>query len=227
MGLSLQMPVQSGLKTPQSSEGASSGGARGPGSLGSSYLSCSLSCSGQSSFSKGEAEGCGDKNSIVNRSLKDMVPKGWAEGWVFPGDSLELLFFKFLWYFLPAFHPPEVKYFSELLSLFSCNGLWEDDSRIAVEPRNSFFISCAVPAKILAPAMSSSCPSQPGLLASWSHMPLSCASTPHSVWSWLPSVLWDQVALYNSPFAGEQEISFYRKGWTVSNWWRPKCRSGG
>lgn len=91
----------------------------------------------------------------------------------------------------------------------------------------SFFISCAVPAKILALAMSSSCPFQPGLLASWSHMPLSCASTPHSVWSWLPSVLWDQVALYNSPFAGEQEISFYRKGWTVSNWWRPKCRSGG
>ena len=69
--------------------------------------------------------------------------------------------------------------------------------------------------------------SSPGLLVSWCHMPLSCASTPCSVWSWLPSVLWDQVALYNSPFAGEQEISFYWKGWTVSKWWRPKCRSGG
>ena len=81
MGLSLQTPVGSGLKTPQSSEGANSGGAGSPGSLGSSCLSCSLSWSGQSScFSKAEVQGYGDKNSIVNRSLKDMAPKGWAEG---------------------------------------------------------------------------------------------------------------------------------------------------
>lgn len=136
MGLSLQVSVLSGLKTPQSSEGASLGGAGGPGSLGSSCLSCSLSWSGQSScFSKAESQGCGDKNSIVNRSLKDMVPKGWAEG-VFPDDSLELLFFKSLSYFLPAFPPPEVKYFSEFFALFSCKGLWENDSRVAAEPKN-------------------------------------------------------------------------------------------